>query len=229
VLAVALIALLWHWRVQMLVRQKNVLELAVLQRTRELEQEKAELLHAREQMRHFAESDGLTNLLNHRVILDRLRGEVERSRRENMPLSILMIDLDHFKSINDTYGHMAGDHVLKVVSAILQRAIRSYDWVGRYGGEEFLLILPGSSFNAAQVRAEQLRLAIKSATIVDGDRAIHVTASFGVAAGFPIAPDSVIRTADQALYRAKASGRDCVIASKIVSSESPESEESPPL
>ncbi|MDR3725070.1 MAG: diguanylate cyclase [Terracidiphilus sp.] len=215
VLAATLITWLWHWRVQLLVRQRSVLELAVLERTQELEQEKTELLHAREQMRHFAESDGLTSLLNHRVILDRLRGEVERSLREGTPLSIIMIDLDHFKSINDAYGHMAGDQVLKVVAAILQRSIRSYDWVGRYGGEEFLLILPGSSFDAAKTRAGQMRIAIKSATIVDGDRTIHVTASFGVAAGFPATLDAAIRTADQALYRAKSSGRDCVIVSEI--------------
>jgi len=218
-LVLVAIASLWRWRFHLLLWQKRELERAVLERTGELESEKAELLRAREQMRHFAEFDGLTGLLNHRVILDRLRGEIERSRREGTPLSILMIDLDHFKSINDSYGHQAGDSVLKEVASILQGAIRSYDWGGRYGGEEFLLILPGSNFNAARVRAEQMRLAIKSAIVMHENKTIRVTASFGVAAGLPTTPEVAIRAADTALYRAKAGGRDCVVTAEIASPE----------
>jgi diguanylate cyclase (GGDEF)-like protein len=207
--------LLWRWRVQLLVWQKRQLERAVQQRTHELEREKVELLRARDEMRHFAEHDGLSGLLNHRIIVGRLRGEVERSRRESTSLSIIMIDLDHFKEINDTHGHPAGDLVIAHLARVLQRSVRSYDWVGRYGGEEFLIILPGSSFQAARLRAEQLRNAIQTMSIECNDGHLHVTASLGVAAGFPTAHDTMLRLADQALYRAKHNGRNCVVAFEL--------------
>ncbi|MGA2671841.1 MAG: GGDEF domain-containing protein [Terracidiphilus sp.] len=182
-----------------------------------LEREKAALMLAREQMRRFAEHDDLTGLWNHRIIMERLRGEVDRSRRDGSPMSVVLADIDHFKNINDSFGHPAGDLVLKEISAIFMRTVRSYDWVGRYGGEEFLLILPGSDFHTARIRAEQLRLAVQSARILDGDRTLQVTSSFGVASGFP--PDyeaeAVIRTVDEALYRAKDNGRNCVIATDM--------------
>ncbi len=107
-------------------------------------------MRTKEQMRHYAEHDDLTGLWNHRIIVDRLRIEVDRSRREGQPLSIILADLDFFKRINDTFGHPAGDQVLREASATFQRMVRTYDWVGRYGGEEFLLILPGSGFTHAQ-------------------------------------------------------------------------------
>lgn len=213
--AILLLVALWRWRVHLLMWQKRQLERAVLERTRELEQEKAELLRARDEMRHFAEHDGLSGLLNHRIIIDRLRGEVERSRREGTTLSIIMLDIDHFKRINDSYGHPVGDTVIAELARVLQRSVRSYDWVGRYGGEEFMLILPGSSFLAARQRAEQLRNAIQTMSVEHGREHLHVTASFGVAAGFPTAHDTMLRLADQALYRAKHNGRNCVIALEL--------------
>jgi diguanylate cyclase (GGDEF)-like protein len=166
-------------------------------------------------MRHYAEHDGLTGLWNHRVIMDRLRQEVDRSRRDGTPLSLILVDLDNFKKVNDTYGHQTGDQVLKEVGAIFQRSVRSYDWVGRYGGEEFLLILPGSGFVSARIRAEQLRLALQSARTRLGEAVITVTASFGVASGFPSGYESLIQAADKALYRAKDNGRNCVVAIEI--------------
>jgi len=205
----------WHWRVRHLVSQKRQLELAVQRRTEDLESEKAELLRAEEQMRHFAEHDDLTGLWNHRIIIDRLRQEVDRSRRHGVPLSVILVDLDHFKQVNDTFGHPSGDLVLKEISAIFQRSVRSYDWVGRYGGEEFLLILPGSSFLSARIRAEQFRVAVETARILDGKTTIPVTASFGVASGFPSDYEAMIQTTDAALYRAKANGRNCVAATEI--------------
>jgi diguanylate cyclase (GGDEF)-like protein len=223
ILAIALgVVLTWRWSVHLLVRQKRLLELAVHRRTEDLEREKGELMRAREQMRHFAEHDDLTGLWNHRIIIDRLRQEVDRSRREGTPLSVILVDLDHFKGINDTYGHPAGDLVLKEVAAIFHRSVRSYDWVGRYGGEEFLLILPGSGFSGARVRAEQLRMSVQGAYIHDGARQIPVTASFGVACGFPSDYESLIHTADAALYRAKDNGRNCVIATEVVPVENAE-------
>jgi diguanylate cyclase (GGDEF)-like protein len=209
------VVLAWRWSVHLLMRQKRHLEHAVEIRTQDLEREKAELLRAREQMRHYAEHDDLTGLWNHRIIVDRLRQEVDRSQREGSPLSLILVDLDHFKNVNDTFGHPSGDLVLKEISAVLQSSVRSYDWVGRYGGEEFLLILPGSNFAGARVRAENMRIAVQAAHIHDGERVIPITASFGVAAGFPSQYEILIQTADEALYRAKDNGRNCVIATEI--------------
>jgi diguanylate cyclase (GGDEF)-like protein len=178
-----------------------------------LEREKLELMRESERMRHYAEHDGLTGLWNHRIIVERLREEMGRSRRDGMPLSVVLIDVDHFKKINDRFGHPVGDLVLKEISTIFTRSLRVYDWVGRYGGEEFLLILPGCEMETALIRAEQLRMAVQSARIMDGATRLQVTASFGVASDFPsdYEAEAVIRTVDTALYRAKASGRNCVV------------------
>ncbi len=205
----------WRQRVGALLKQKKHLEAAVKLRTSDLEKEKGELLRTKEQMRHYAEHDDLTGLWNHRIIVDRLRIEVDRSRREGLPVSIILADLDYFKRINDTYGHPAGDQVLREASAIFQRMVRTYDWVGRYGGEEFLLILPGSGFVNARQRAEELRIAIQDACVKDGETPIPLTASFGVASGFPSGAEELIREADEALYKAKNSGRNCVVASEV--------------
>ncbi len=188
------------------------------QRQRDLlEREKLELTRERNRMRHHAEHDGLTGLWNHRIIVERLHEEMNRSRRDRMPLSVVLIDVDHFKKINDTFGHLIGDLVLKEISAIFMRFLRPCDAVGRYGGEEFLLILPGCGMEDALVRAEQLRLAVQSARILDGETALQVTASFGVASDFPdgYEAEAVIRTVDAALYRAKSSGRNCVVPAEM--------------
>jgi diguanylate cyclase (GGDEF)-like protein len=209
------VVLVWQWRVHHLVEQKRRLEVAVQSRTKELEHEKAELQRAEEKMRQYAEHDDLTGLWNHRIVIERLHQEVDRARREGVALSIILTDLDHFKNINDTYGHLAGDKVLEEISAVFQRTVRAYDSVGRYGGEEFLLILPGLTSVAARLRAEQFRMAIQAARIQYNETAIQVTASFGVASGIPEDYESMIRTADAALYRAKNNGRNCVMASEI--------------
>jgi diguanylate cyclase (GGDEF)-like protein len=218
------VVLAWRWSIHLLMRQKQQLELAVRQRTETLNREKAELLHAHEQMRQLAEHDDLTGVWNHRIIVERLRGEVDRSLRDGMPLSVILVDLDHFKHINDTFGHPSGDLVLKEIGALLLRSVRSYDWVGRYGGEEFLLVLQGSSFVSARIRAEQLRMAVQAARVVDDKTAIQVTASFGVASGLPSDYETLIQAADTALYEAKNHGRNCVIATEI---DSPPSSASP--
>lgn len=212
-----ILALIAYWRYRMghLLKAKRELEDAVKVRTLALEREKGELMRTREQMRHFAEHDDLTGLWNHRIIVDRLRMEVDRSQREGLPLSVILVDMDYFKRINDTFGHPAGDRVLKEAAAIFQRMVRTYDWVGRYGGEEFLLIMPGSGFTHARERAENLRAAIESACIVDNETRIQLTASFGVASGFSESHEQLIREADAALYRAKNAGRNCVVATEM--------------
>jgi diguanylate cyclase len=182
-----------------------------------LEREKTELMRESKLMRYQAEHDSLTGLWNHRMIVERLREEMNRSRRSETPLSVVLIDVDHFKRINDSFGHLAGDVVLQELSTVLTGALRPYDCVGRYGGEEFLLILPGCETESAMVRAEQLRQAVESACIMDGETLLQVTASFGVASAFPSSyeAETVIRAVDTALYRAKNGGRNCVIAAEM--------------
>jgi diguanylate cyclase len=188
------------------------------QRRREaMEREKMELTRESMLMRYQAEHDGLTGLWNHRMIVQRLGNEMSRALRDQTPLSVILIDVDHFKTVNDSFGHMAGDLVLKEISQILTGSVRPYDYVGRYGGEEFLLILPDCELESALIRAEQLRLAVESARIQDGERILQVTASFGVGSVFPshYEAETVIRTVDSALYRAKNSGRNCVIQAEM--------------
>jgi diguanylate cyclase (GGDEF)-like protein len=214
-LLVVLVIWAWRRRVGQLMRQKAHLEEAVRDRTKDLEKEKIELVRTREQMRHFAEHDGLTGLWNHRIIVERLRGEVDRSYRDGTPMAVILADLDHFKHINDAMGHVSGDMTLRETGAIFQRAVRSYDWVGRYGGEEFLIILPGSTMEAARDRAEHLRKILETSAIGEGEKKFTVTASFGVAAGLPTNYEEMIQIADAALYRAKNNGRNCVVAAEI--------------
>jgi diguanylate cyclase (GGDEF)-like protein len=178
-----------------------------------LEQEKRELLRKSNRMRHHAEHDGLTGLWNHRMIVERLGEEMIRASRDGTPLSVILADVDHFKKVNDTFGHLTGDMVLKEIGAVLSRTLRPYDCVGRYGGEEFLLILPNCKSESALARAEELRIAVQSERILDGEISLQLTASFGVASVLPShnGAEAAIRAVDAALYRAKRSGRNRVI------------------
>jgi diguanylate cyclase (GGDEF)-like protein len=159
--------------------------------------------------------DGLTRQLNHRAIHERLAEELERARRYKHPLSVILCDLDHFKEINDTHGHLIGDAVLREGAVILRRTLRNTDLLGRYGGEEFLMVLPQVDLTAARLAAERLRQSLASASIVVGeDLAVPVTASFGVAdrdeLTGPVTADLLVSLADRRLYEAKDSGRNCI-------------------
>jgi diguanylate cyclase (GGDEF)-like protein len=215
VAALLVVLALARRRIHRLAVQNRQGEPAVRRRIEDLERENAGLMGAAEKMRHFAEHDDLTGLWNRRVIVERLRQEVDRSRRDGTLLSVILVDLDRFKEVNDNFGHLFGDLVLKAVAAIFQHSVRTYDWVGRYGGEEFLLILPGSSFANARLRAEQFRKVVEAARIVDGVAEVQVTASFGVASGFPSNCEGLLLAADKALYAAKDNGRNCVMAREI--------------
>jgi diguanylate cyclase (GGDEF)-like protein len=179
-----------------------------------------ELLHDSNRMRHHTEHDGLTGLWNHRVIVERLGEEMIRSHRDGMPLSVILADIDHFKKVNDTFGHLAGDLVLKEIGTVFTRTLRPYDCVGRYGGEEFLLILPNCGIESALIRGEQLRAAVQSARVRDGETLLQVTASFGVASVLRShnEAETVIRAVDAALYRAKSSGRNCIMQAEMATS-----------
>jgi len=155
--------------------------------------------------------DSMTQLTNHNRFLENLKHEMSRANRYNTPLSIIMGDIDHFKSINDFFGHLAGDHALKCVSAQLKQMIRESDQIARYGGEEFAIILPMTEPEEALKAAERLRKGIESMKLRYNDRTIAVTMSFGVAAmesdrGGDV--ESLIKKADEALYEAKNAGRN---------------------
>ncbi len=168
------------------------------------------LLEAQEALRHHATLDHLTGLWNRRMILDQLDRELSRVRRERRPLTIAMIDVDRFKRVNDTHGHAAGDAVLRDIAAGIRSQLREYDFIGRYGGEEFLLLLPGCSAADGLIIAERVRNKIASEPVRYGDMVISVTASLGIASTRTpgIVASEIIATADAALYRAKANGRN---------------------
>jgi diguanylate cyclase (GGDEF)-like protein len=165
-----------------------------------------------------ADHDGLTRISNRHHFDMRLREEMKRHQRHQGELSLMMIDLDYFKSVNDTYGHQAGDMVLKEVGRILQKTLRESDFPARYGGEEFVVILPQTREEQAWVLAERLRAVIGQTVFRVQRKRFRVTASIGIAGIRPGAlarPDSLILKADQALYMAKASGRNMVCCSAI--------------
>jgi two-component system cell cycle response regulator len=173
------------------------------------------LVEAREEMRFKATHDALTSLWDRGAILALLRSELSRSIREHLPVSLLLCDVDHFKQINDVHGHQAGDDVLQEVSTRLLDAVRSHDAVGRYGGEEFLIVLGGCSSEHLKQRAEQVRTAINGSPVFTKHGSISVSLSVGAITveswdeSIPI--ELLLKPADEALYQAKASGRDQVI------------------
>lgn len=179
----------------------------------ELRAKDKELSAALSVMQKLATYDDLTGLFNRRALLARLQEEVERARRIVHPLSVIMIDLDHFKQINDGHGHLAGDVVLHGVGKFLRNRLRVTDSAGRYGGEEICLVLPGTSLDDAAAVAEKLRQALMATEFVTASGSLAVTASFGIAAGQPgpeLDPEALLAAADIALYRAKENGRNRV-------------------
>jgi len=169
-----------------------------------------QLIAAREAMREIATHDALTQVWNRGALLESLEREFLRARREHTPMVVLMLDLDHFKHINDTWGHQVGDHVLREVTHRVQSVLRSYDALGRYGGEEFVVIAPGYDPASAGTLAERLLDTVGSRPILTSSGAISVTVSIGLAAlAEDSCPESLIKRADEALYWAKNSGRNC--------------------
>ena len=172
-----------------------------------------ELARANEQLALRATTDTLTGLPNHGALIARLDEELERARRFGHTLSALFFDIDHFKRINDTHGHQAGDAVLRQIGALAVDAVREVDTVGRYGGEEFVALLPETGIEQARNVAERLREAIAAHPFsLPGDGRLRLTVSLGVAAcaGGECDREALLREADGALYRAKREGRDRV-------------------
>ncbi len=168
------------------------------------------LMQAREELRERASKDLLTMLPNRSAIAHTLENEIARCHRDHRTVGIILLDLDHFKRVNDTLGHFAGDAVLRETAARLRSNMRPYDQVGRYGGEEFLVVLPNCDLEQAANQAERMRHRLhETSMLVDGSE-LQVSASFGVTIsdGSERSPDLFVRVADEALYRAKANGRN---------------------
>lgn len=169
------------------------------------------LICMRDELQVQATHDSLTGLWNRRASMDTLERELVRATRDNKNVGLMLADLDHFKQINDTYGHLAGDKVLQAVAAKLKSVLRSYDTIGRYGGEEFLVISPGCDEDAIVRRAQHLCAAITREPVVTPEGNIPVSLSLGVAVSSGSTPqDQFLKSADEALYRAKRAGRNRV-------------------
>jgi diguanylate cyclase (GGDEF)-like protein len=173
-----------------------------------------ELIVARETQRQLATYDALTNLFNRRAILDSLKREIVRAQRGGPSVGIILADLDHFKKINDTYGHQVGDLVLCEAAHRMKNVLRPYDILGRYGGEEFLIVLPGCTMQEATSAAERLRARLDSTPLALREIQVRISGSFGIASSREVAEDvdAMIWAADAALYRAKREGRNRVIS-----------------
>ena len=193
-------------RVRSLLRIKNLQE--------EVEGQKRQLEQLNERLLRISQTDGLTGLINRRHVEQELGHMFDHSVRLGEQLAVLMVDLDKFKSVNDTYGHQAGDEVLRQMSELLTKAVREIDRVGRYGGEEFMILLPGTSAEEAVTFGERARHSIEAHTFTFPGGELHRTASFGVAT-FPHTRihgcDDLVRAADDALYVAKETGRNRVV------------------
>lgn len=192
--------------------KSNELQMRVRAGRRIIELQDA-LIKAREKLREKACHDPLTGLWNHEEIFRILGRELARAERLGGPLSVIMADLDHFKKVNDTHGHMAGDAVLRLTAGRMLSVIRDYDAIGRYGGEEFLIVLPDTDRAGALALAERLRLIMACDCIDIPEGMIPITISLGVATyhtGNQCDVNSLVRRADIALYGAKEKGRNRV-------------------
>ncbi len=194
---------------------------SLIRRLEKLLAEKAELAaqleQANERLSRIAATDGLTGLNNHRTFQDALKRDLHRASRSGQPLSLVMLDVDHFKKFNDNFGHQAGDAVLRALGKLLRAAVRTGDVAARYGGEEFAVLLPDTDISGASMLAERLRRSVEKMRIKAGDRVLRITVSLGVATigGRDCAEQAstLIRQADTALYQAKEAGRNRVVLS----------------
>jgi two-component system, cell cycle response regulator len=184
-----------------------------------IDHQNRELELVNKKLRKLSITDGLTELFNHRHVHELLHEEFDRVNRSGEPIAIAMLDLDRFKQVNDTYGHPTGDVILYETSRILKETAREIDMIGRYGGEEFIVILPESNEQAAARFAERVRERVASHVFQDDATRVRMTVSAGVAA-YPetpaSGPDGLIKHADEALYAAKAGGRNRVVRASEV-------------
>jgi two-component system cell cycle response regulator len=170
---------------------------------------------ANEENRRLSITDALTGACNRRYLMEQLPREIDRGSRYGRQLAVVMCDVDHFKKINDTYGHMIGDEVLKWFVQSLQQGVRGADWVARYGGEEFIIVLPETNVDNAAIAAENLRAQLASSRFETAELSLPVTASFGVSGWRKVVPqgstfDALVSKCDAGIYASKAAGRNRV-------------------
>jgi diguanylate cyclase (GGDEF)-like protein len=178
---------------------------------RDLRSEVTERKALEGRLKELVVTDALTGLLNRRGLLEVLKDEVQRAYRFNSPLTVLVLDLDNFKDVNDNYGHAAGDQALCSFANACRVSLRVVDTIGRSGGDEFVVLLPATDIDAAGVAAEKLRLAVESNAVRVGTVSFSLTVSIGLASwtAGDVSGDLVLAEADRALYAAKEAGRNC--------------------
>jgi diguanylate cyclase (GGDEF)-like protein len=197
--------------------QLQVRAMELSQANEQLQAQLEEIQRLQDQLREQAIRDPLTNLFNRRYMQKIIERELAGAQRLQRTTAVLMMDIDHFKRLNDTFGHKAGDLMLQAFGALLRDETRAYDVACRYGGEEFVVIMPGATMEAGYRRAEQLRSQFAEVRLDFSGSELRATVSVGVAI-FPLhgeTSDALLRAADQALYAAKAGGRNCVVACEI--------------
>lgn len=203
-------------RTQALTRINSKLKVEINNK-KQINQEKEKLLQEldvrNKHLEELAITDGLTGLFNHKRIIEILSQRINEAKRYNVALSVIMIDIDHFKNVNDQYGHLYGDHVLQIIASSLKNSLREVDRIGRYGGEEFLIVLPQTNTDRACATGEKLRKKIESLQWDFDNNSITICC--GVASYSLERSAELIAKADRALYKAKASGRNCVICSSL--------------
>lgn len=186
------------------------------QRMLSLQRENLDLIVRNRTLSEVSSLDALTGLYNRWFVIEKIDSEINRALRHGSPMSLLMLDVDHFKRINDTFGHAAGDQVLQGIGKLLRESCRVYDVAGRYGGEEFCIVLPETKPGNTSIVAERIRSRLASTALPCGETSITVTASIGVAGmdapaeGEPLSPAALLDRADRALYSAKNRGRNRV-------------------
>ncbi len=211
--ALTLATLLLRWHLRRLSANEQYLARLVDERTLEIQAQKLQLHQQAEEFARQAREDALTGLGNRRAFDEALEREFARARRSGAPLSVVVVDIDHFKQVNDQFSHAAGDEVLRRVAALLKAESRGFDIVARWGGEEFTLLLPETTLAAARSSCERLRERIMALDLSDIDPALRITASFGIADAEGVDNhQQLLHRADQALYRAKAEGRNRVVS-----------------
>ena len=171
--------------------------------------------HYVERVRHLANIDGLTGIFNRRYFEKQIADELERSRRYDTELTVVMVDIDHFKRLNDEFGHLLGDEVLRQVSSIFSQQLRKNDVVCRYGGEEFAILLPQTNFQQAQAVAEKLRKVVEAWQFPGVPRPVTISSGVASCPAHGATRDDVVKAADAALYTAKQSGRNCVVTAPL--------------
>lgn len=206
IIAVVIIGFIFYYQFKQIILSNKIIE-----------KQNIKLKEAYNKMEELAKTDMLTNLSNRRDMYHKIKHETDRFERNKKPFAILMGDLDNFKKINDNYGHDAGDYVLSSIASLMVSTMRKQDIVGRWGGEEFLLLLPETNLEGGKKIAEKLRVNIKNKTMHYKNFNIKVTMTIGVSVySHKHTIEESIKKADEAMYRGKIRNKNCIVTSDIV-------------